>query len=214
MWNWILSNKEIVLSLSTVTISVIAIVISIYQVQLSNKHHLFNRRVNLFKIIDCLFSTIDKFNITQDYLKEQLQFDDNITLFFIRLTSNRYLEEIALTIKNPTDEDSYKIFMNKQDEMESLTYEAEFSFPKKESRYIKNFLTLYCDLLRSIQCYKVLKLSKIGNTKAISICEILRLEDDEKLKNAIIEEFLLLKQLCKEINSKKIKEKIFKDIKL
>lgn len=143
-------------------VAIIALLISCYQARLSNKQSLFNRRLNIWIIVDKLMSVYEKNAKSLEHDNEpQMAID----LLFAWLTNTTYLQSISASINHVLDAESQLKLHLKLDEMRSLAMEAKFCFKGKSGDAIAEFIEAYQSLLFSMYQYQILINKMLQNTK-------------------------------------------------
>lgn len=119
----------------TAIAAIIALGISIYQIRLSNKQHLFDRRLNAYFIANGLFSLYSECKVFLKTIdKEEVLYA--IEYFFIPLTNNSYLEKQAYAIQHPLEEPYHQEFFKKREELRKLAMEMQLIFKGREALFI------------------------------------------------------------------------------
>lgn len=116
-----LNNWNFWLSLITAMTAILAVVLSVKQISLSNKHHLFERRLKVYMIVSglvCLYK--ENRNLIERKRKDEPQFA--IDHEFIWLTNNTYMEAQSEAIVHPLEQPYHKDFLKKREELRRLVY--------------------------------------------------------------------------------------------
>lgn len=135
------------LSVITILIALFAIFQTKKQIKLSNKHQLFERRIDKYSLICDLFHM---------YLENRLHIinDDNlcevVDLPFSWLTNNAYLAEMNSVIGHPLEQSEQNVFLIKCEKLEKFSSEISIIFKGKEAELSSRFVRQYSDLLRSM----------------------------------------------------------------
>lgn len=135
------------LSVITVLIALFAIYQTKKQIKLSNKHQLFERRIDKYSLICDLFHM---------YSENRLHIinDDNlcevVDLPFSWLTNNAYLAEMNSVIGHPLEQSEQNVFLIKCEKLEKFSSEISIIFKGKEAELSSRFVRQYSDLLRSM----------------------------------------------------------------
>ena len=143
-------------------VAIIALLISCYQARLSNKQSLFNRRLNIWIIVDKLMSV---YEINAKSLEHDNEPQMAIDLLFAWLTNTTYLQSISASINHVLDAEPQLKLHLKLDEMRSLAMEAKFCFKGKSGDAIAEFIEAYQSLLFSMYQYQILINKMLQNTK-------------------------------------------------
>ena len=137
------------LSIISAVIAIVALFQTQSQIKLSNKQHLFDRRLTDYLIAkDVINSQI------KDYIKNGESFDATKILF------DMMTPEFFASVKNITDvPSSYSDkeiknqFYTRLQELEKTGEEMVIIFDQKNTEPLKAFFKAYCDAARSIQSY-------------------------------------------------------------
>ena len=137
------------LSIISAVIAIVALFQTQSQIKLSNKQHLFDRRLTDYLIAkDVINSQI------KDYIKNGESFDATKILF------DMMTPEFFASVKNITDvPSSYSDkeiknqFYTRLQELEKTGEEMVIIFGQKNTEPLKAFFKAYCDAARSIQSY-------------------------------------------------------------
>ena len=137
------------LSIISAAIAIVALFQTQSQIKLSNKQHLFDRRLTDYLIAkDVINSQI------KDYIKNGESFDATKILF------DMMTPEFFASVKNITDvPSSYSDkeiknqFYTRLQELEKTGEEMVIIFGQKNTEPLKAFFKAYCDAARSIQSY-------------------------------------------------------------
>lgn len=147
------SNWATIAACVSAIAAIIAIALSIRQIRLSNRQHLFDRRLSIWLTTRGLMNLYDQ---NAGHLKREDEPQLAIDLVFSWLTNNSYLCEIGPTIKHALEPEYQLAFHKKLDEIRSLAASASYSFKGNPARAIESFLTDYQSLLFSIYQYQIL----------------------------------------------------------
>lgn len=92
-WNFWLSIVTIVLTVVTVITAIIAVLQTKKQIELSNKQHLFDLRIENYLVAKCLVEQYrNQKHLWEKEERNKVLFESNSIFFF--LTNNTFLEEI------------------------------------------------------------------------------------------------------------------------
>lgn len=213
MLNWILTNKEFILAIATFIASITAIIISVYQIHLSNKHQLFDRRINDYCILTELFGLCEKsqnmLNREYDNMGVSLQ---QICVDYISLTSNHFLEPVTLSITNPLEE--HNKFINKMDDLKHIAQEILFVFPKAKAKILSQFIGDYIEVLTNqFRCSYSFASTAAGKNIIPEIQWVLAPPESEMPK-ILLQSYEKLNTTFNEIKISKLDEKLKKTIRL
>ena len=139
--------------------AIVALLISGYaawqthtQIKLSNKQHLFDKRMKLFLRANSILELYEKH---QKMLvkEENTQIQSDIMLIYF--TNNSYLEEMEKVIETPLENPNHKQFLLKLEEIKELANSLTLIFRKKEVKFLSEFIYNYQLLLFEIYKYQI-----------------------------------------------------------
>lgn len=133
--------------------AVVALALSVRQIRLSNRQHLFDRRLSIWLTTKGL---MELYGQNAGRLKKESKPQLAVDFVFSWLTNNSYLCEIGPAIKHALEPEYQLDFHKKLDEIRSLAASASYSFKGNPARAIEAFLTDYQALLFSIYQYQIL----------------------------------------------------------
>lgn len=132
---------NIILSAITICVALIALRQTSQQIKLSNKQHLFDKRMENYLIAKGL---IELYRGNSKEFDEE--FDEVILLisyYFILFTNNPYLEQIAPAINNTVEDPSRKKLLIKLENLKDVATKIEFLFSDDVSGLLSNFVFCY-----------------------------------------------------------------------
>ena len=151
----ILNNWNFWLSLITAVTAILAIVLSIKQISLSNKHHLFERRLKAYMIVSGLVGLYEENRmLIEGKRKDEPQFA--IDHEFIWLTNNTYMEAQSEAIVHPLEQPYHKEFLKKREELRSLATEIRLIFKKPINDSYGKFVECYEKTLFRMYQYQII----------------------------------------------------------
>lgn len=190
------------LSIISAVIALIALFQAYTQIKLSNKQQLFEKRLDVYLIIEELLRCYRAEQKTiQDARSHSTQTDQMLCMQFIAFTSIHSLGEISSCIYNQTDENR-ELFLLKLDMLDRIEQEIAFLFPKKEANLMSEFVHLYTVLLMTLYAYR-------NNVEIISIPK-----DDEERNLRLLGIYYALQECHDEIENKQVENKLEKIIHL
>lgn len=207
---------ELILSVCTVFISCVALFQTKRQVELSNKQHLFDRRLKCYTLISGMISLYAEHrSLLERKREDEPQFA--IDLEFVWLTNNSYLEELAGAIGSPLEQPYHKNFLRKIEELRTLTSEIKLIFSGKEADLCSNFISRYERTLFKIYQYQIIlnHIKKTNEKRPMTPQEVSRLFPDEPEERAELYQALeQLKTAYQAILDRKADEKLVKQLSL
>lgn len=147
-----IKNPDVWLSVIAIAVSVIALWQTQNQIKISNKQHLFDRRLSAYLTIKDLLGSY----LTQKEngnLSDNDEFVFNIGMTWYYLMGNLYLESVSNAIEYPIDSPEGRAFSIKMVELIKKAEEIKLLFPAKVSEPITDFISLYYHVVRSIYQY-------------------------------------------------------------
>lgn len=148
--NWfeiIKAGAEILLSLVAIVISIIAIRQTKNQTELSNKQHLFDRRLENYHIIKSLLSQYkDSRNVITSLDKQTFTWEFYCG-YYLETT---YLKDIEFVAEDPLTFDNRVAFNEKNRWLQRVAKETELIFAEDAANLFKEFCLCYCDLLEAL----------------------------------------------------------------
>lgn len=163
-------------SVITALASILALGLSIHQTMLSNKQHLFDRRLKVYILANGLMSLCkEHYGLLSAKREIYPQFANDYD--FIWLTNNSYMESQAEAIEHPTEEAFHKEFLRKLEELRNMAMEFELIFKGEAASQYANFLSSYAEALMSMYRYQIV----INNMKKENEEHPMTIEESESL---------------------------------
>lgn len=149
-----IGNVDSLISIIAIVCSVIALWQTHRQIKLSNRQHLFDRRLSGYLIVTDL---IQSYQIQQKdcRLKDDDGFVSSIGLAWLHLTGNLYLESIQNACDYPIESQEGKNFSVKLAEFHRLAQEIQFLFSENISIPVSLFIQAYIQVLQAIYQYRL-----------------------------------------------------------
>ena len=137
------------LSIISAVIAIVALFQTQSQIKLSNKQHLFDRRLTDYLIAKDVISSQIK-----DYIKNGESFDATKILFDM-MTPEFFasVKNITDVLSSYSDKEIKNQFYTRLQELEKIGEEMVIIFGQKNTEPLKAFFKAYCDAARSIQSY-------------------------------------------------------------
>lgn len=199
---------NIILSAVTTVVAVIALLLSGYQIRLSNKQHLFDKRVENYIIAKGLIE-LYKENTTFFQKKDDEIFSD-IDSRFIWLTNNSYLESITSAIHYPLEEQFQKTLLLKLENLKEVATKTTFLFDGKSSELLGNFILHYQKLLFAMYQYQILftKMQKKAKEDKLSKEEASEQLNEKEQRNKLYKAISNVTKSYSELMDSNVEEKI------
>lgn len=213
-WNFIFSVVTALVGLVTAIVAILSLGQTHKQIKLSNKQHLFDKRVENYLIATGLIqlyrSNCMHFNNEKD--EPMLAID----LDFTWLTNNTYLEGITPAIQNPLKEPSHKELLIKMEELKDVATKIKFLFSGEPSVLLGDFVLRYQELLFAMYQYKIVldKMNKVNEGHRLTIEEAQQKVGEKQHRIKLQKAFDDLKQADSLLKKANVEEQIKKQIKL
>ena len=213
-WNFILSVVTALVGIVTSVVAVLALGQTRKQIKLSNKQHLFDKRVENYLIATGLI---------QLYRSNCMHFDNEedepmltIDLEFAWLTNNTYLEQITSAIDNPLKEPSHKELLIKLEKLKDVATKIKFLFSGEASVLLGDFVLRYQELLFAMYQYKIVldEMNKVNESHRLTIEEAQQKVGEKQHRIKLKKAFDDLKQANNLLKRGNVEEQIKKQIKL
>ena len=207
-------DGNVIVSIITAIVAIFALGLTFKQIKLSNKQHLFDKRIENYIIA---IGLLDLYRTNCEHL--DLDKDEpilNIDLYFTWLSNNTYLEDITSVINNPLEKIIHKKFLIKSENMKEVGTKINFLFSDKTSKVLSDFVFSYQELLFSMYQYKIIlnKMFEKNNEKRSSIEVMQKMFDEPKYRHNLQKKYRNLIEIEKNLKENKVEEKIKKQIKL
>lgn len=203
-----------IFSVITAITAIVAIWQTHKQLKISNKQHLFDKRMEKFLICIGMLSLYseNKMLIKEENKDVALE----VTMLFSGLTDNLYLKDIG-NIINDTHNEKLRIdFLIKLEELYKVASEIELIFPSRHSKILKKFILEYRDLLQKLYKYRCVleKIEKENDKKPQEFVKLQKIFAEEKYREELYDTYKKIDTIYKEIEAKNIIEKVKKQIEL
>lgn len=142
------------LTVITALVAVVALIQTQVQINISNKQHLFDKRIENYLIAVGLVHLYEKNQLNLKHEKDKPILA--IEYEFFLLTNNSYLENIAHVINNTLEPSIQKNFLIKLESIKEIAEKIKFMFLGKHAVWLGDFVTRYQELLFSMYQYKIL----------------------------------------------------------
>jgi hypothetical protein len=201
-------------SVITAGVAIVAIYQTQHQIKLSNKQHLFDKRVENYLIAKGLVQLYR--SNSSHFIHEEDRPIFEIDLEFTWLTNNVYLENMTLAIENPLTEPYHKEFLTKLEELKEVSSKIKFLFSGETAELLGDFVLHYQRLLFAMYQYQILvnKLKDTANKFNLSLEESQEKVHEKKHRNTLKQAFDNLKQADSLLKDKKVERQIEKQIRL
>lgn len=205
---------NIILSAITICVALIALRQTSQQIKLSNKQHLFDKRMENYLIAKGLIELYRGISIKIDDKKDEPIFA--VSSYFTGLTNNTYLEQITPAINNTLKEPSHKALLVKLESLKEVATRIKFLLSDEASVLLSDFVFRYQELLFSMYQYQIVldKMSEINKANPLTTKEAQKQVGEEEYRIELKKAFDNLKQAESLLKKENVEEQIKKQIKL
>lgn len=142
-----IKNPDTWLSLAAIVVSVIALFQTAKQTKLSNKQHLFDRRLEKYVLIKDLLGLYKQ---NREYLVDKTELAEMVDLQFSWLVNCSYLTDMNQAMQTPLEEKAHVAFLTKCEQFERDAAEIQFIWNCKEAKLVSEFVIEYKELLHTL----------------------------------------------------------------
>lgn len=143
------------MALLAVIISTVALLQTAKQTRLSNKHQLFDRRLEKYLFMKCLLTLYRK--ARSQLINDSINVYQEPECHFTTLTNCASLESMVAAMTTPLEGDAHKEFLIKIEMLDRYAREIELLWNNEEGRLVGHFVNQYKNLLMSLyrqQCWR------------------------------------------------------------
>ncbi len=205
---------NLIFSVITVFVAIFALMQTHKQIELSNKQHLFDKRVENYLIAMGLIQLYRSNCMNLDNGKDEPML--TISLYFTWLTNNTYLEQITSAIENTLKVLSHKELLIKLESLKDVATKIKFLFSDDVSDLLSHFVFCYQELLFSMYKYQIIldKMNKINEDQRITIEDAQQRVGEKEYRIKLQKDFDNLKQADSMLKKANVEEQIKNQIKL
>ena len=202
------------LSIVTVVAAVIALMQTKQQIKLSNKQHLFDKRVEQYLIAKGLIQLYEN-NDTILVFKENEPIL-SIDFIFMQMTNNTYMEQMVDVISHLLEEPYHKKFLIRLEELKEISTKIKFIFSGKEAILLGDYILHYQELLFKMYQYQILlgKLKDASQEFRLTIEKTRETVGENQYREELQKAVDNLKQAYDVLKKGKVEEKIEQQITL
>lgn len=202
------------LTLVTTGVAIGAVIQTNKQIKLSNKQHLFDKRIENYLIVTGLIQLYRSNCSIFDIEKDEPLF--TISLDFTFMTNNTYLEQITPAIYNPLKEPNHKELLIKLDNLKEVSTKIKLLFSGEASVLLGDFVLRYQELLHEMYKYQMIlnKMEEASKGSRLTLEECQKAVGEEKYRVKLKEAFYNLKDSEMMLTKENVEAKIKKQIKL
>lgn len=214
---------EIVINILLPIVSLIIALVAIFQtkkqIELSNKQHLFDRRLEKYIIVKdllSLFTDNRKLIVGKNEVLRCLDFQ------FSQLVNVSYLSDMIFAIKEPLKSDKQNVFLSKCEMLEKYAVEISLLWDNDTGKVFSEFIRTYKEVLNKLYLQQVcIRLIEDYNKEQNNILELMidsNEIDKRTLKNAtdnkLFETINELDRIYNRIINENLEQKLIDDLKL
>lgn len=201
-------------SIISAIVACVAIILTLRQIKLSNKQHLFDKRIENYIIarglIQLYRDNASVINNEKDGVMLSNDFD------FKLLTNNTYLESITYAIDKPLKGLGHKELLIKLENLKEVAIKIKFLFSGNASNLLGDFVLYYQELLFEIYRYQIIinQIYKENQIHEEEIEEAAKKVGEKTYRVKLQDAFDNLKQADSALKNENVEEQIKKQIKL
>lgn len=203
-----------IFSMITAIVAVIALSQTHKQIKISNKQHLFDKRMENYLIAKGLIQLYRNNCMIFNNEEDEPIFDAK--LYFVWLTNNTYLEQITPAISDVLNPLNHKNLLIKLEDLKEISTKIRLLFPNKTGYLLADFVLKYQQLLHSLYKYQILlkDMDKMNEAHKFTLEEIQEKIGEEKYRIELKTAFDSLRKGYNLIEIKNVEERVEKQIKL
>lgn len=210
-----MNNWNFWLSLITSITAILAIILSVKQISLSNKQHLFDRRLNAYMKVSGLISLYQESSSLIERKREDGP-QYAIDYEFMLLTNNSYMEAQIEVMSHPLEQPYRKEFLKKCEELRSLATEIRLIFKKPINELYGKLVECYEMTLFRMYQYQIIinKLMKENEKNPMTPEKVQKFFTEKKYRIRMYDAMKELKVSYQALIDQKVNKKITKYIQL
>lgn len=202
-------------SMITALTAILALWLSVHQTALSNKQHLFDRRLKAYMLINGIAALCKENYMWLSAKRErepQFANDDN----FVWLTNNSYMESQADAIKHPLEQPFHKDFLRKREELRNTAMEVEAIFKGKEALAYGDFLRAYENALGKMHQYQIIidKMQKENEKHAMTVEAAAKMFSEEEYRDKLYDALESLRKTYDIVTQDRMERQLKKQLEL
>ncbi|AGF57412.1 hypothetical protein B0P06_004292 [Clostridium saccharoperbutylacetonicum] len=152
-WSFVVSVVSALGAVCSAAVAFVALMNTRKQINLSNKQILFDKRMENYIIAKGL---IQLYRENCEHIKnEKYESMFPNDFYFMFLTNNTYLEQIAYAINNPLKEPSHKELLIKLENLKDVATKIKFLFSGNASTLLESFVLSYKEVLHAMYKYQI-----------------------------------------------------------
>lgn len=202
-------------SILTALTAVLALCLSVHQIRLSNKQHLFDRRLKAYMLANGLISLCkDNYMWLSEKRENTPQFANDYV--FIWLTNNIYMESQADAIEHPLEQPFHREFLRKREELRNTAMEIELIFKGEAALAYRDFLRTYEAALAVMYQYQIIidKMRKENEKHLMTIEESEKMFSEKKYRDNLYDALAKLRKAYDVVAQDHIEKQMKKQLRL
>lgn len=202
-------------SILTALTAVLALGLSVHQIKLSNKQHLFDRRLKAYMLTNGLISLCKENYMWLSAKRENAsQFANDYV--FIWLTNNTYMESQADAIEHPLEQPFHQEFLRKREELRNTAMEIELIFKGEVALTYSDFLRTYEAALAVMYQYQIIidKIRKENEKHPMILEELEKMFSEKKYRDNLYDALVRLRKAFDAVAQNRIEKQMKKQLKL
>lgn len=202
------------LSVITAIVAVVALIQTQVQIKVSNKQHLFDKRIKNYLIAEGLVQLYEKNQLSLKHEKDEPILA--IDFEFFLLTNNTFLEQITRVISNTLEPSIQKEFLIKLENIKDIAAKIKFLFSKESAVLLGDFVMRYQELLFSMYKYKILidKMQEASQNYHWTLVETQENLNESEQRGELLKAFDNLEYAYTQLKENCVEEILEKQIKL
>lgn len=200
-------------SVVTAAVAIIALIMNMQQIKLSNKQHLFEKRVEYYLIAKGL---IQLYRINQSLLEKEEDSDLAVDFKFEQMTNNTYLEKITKVIYEPLKQPAQKEFLVKLETLKDVAVKIKLLFTGKPAILLEDFVSSYQDLLFEMYIYQKIinKMKELNEQFNYSFEKAQTVVNEDRRRKRLYDVYDNLKHIYDMIEKENVEMKLEKQIRI
>ena len=202
-------------SILTALTAVLALGLSVHQIKLSNKQHLFDRRLKAYMLSNGLISLCKENYMWLSAKRENIpQFANDYV--FIWLTNNTYMESQADAIEHPLEQPFHKEFLRKREELRNTAMEIELIFKGEAALAYSDFLRTYEAALAVMYQYQIIidKIRKENEKHPMTLEELEKMFSEKKYRDNLYDALAKLRKAYDATAQEQVEKQMKKQLNL
>lgn len=199
----------------TVIVAIIALFQTSHQIRLSNKQHLFDRRLKSYLRANGLVNLCKDNYIHLQSKNNEEPFFQNDTVFSL-LTNNTYMYQQIEVLEHPLEQPYQVEFLKKCEELKNLSEELKLYFEGKASEQYSSFVFAYENALFRMYQYQILlcKMQEQNQKSPMTLEKAQNNFDESKYRKNMFASFDDLREKYDILINEKADDKIKRQLKL